>query len=61
MKSYMEPSNVCANDRVTKGIKGDIEEEEEEDEEDNDEDNNDDDIILVFLASIALSMASTAR
>jgi hypothetical protein len=55
----MEPSNVCANDRVTKGIKGDIE--EEEDEEDNDEDNNDDDIILVFLASIALSMASTAR
>ena len=60
MKCYMEPSNVCANDRVTKGIKGDIE--EEEDEEDNDEDNNDDDdIILVFLASIALSMASTAR
>ena len=58
MKSYMEPSNVCANDRVTKGIKGDIEEEEDNDEDNN---NDDDDIVLVFLASIALSMASTAR
>ena len=54
MKSYMEPSNVCANDKVTNGSIGG--------EDDNDDDDNDDDaVILVLLASIAISMASTDR
>ena len=49
MKSYMEPSNVCANDKVTNGSIG------------GEDDNDDDAVILVLLASIAISMASTDR
>lgn len=49
MKSYMEPSNVCANDKVTKGSIG------------GEDDNDDDAVVSVLLASIAISMASTDR
>jgi hypothetical protein len=42
----MEPSNVCANDKVTKGSIGG---------------EDDDAVVSVLLASIAISMASTDR
>jgi hypothetical protein len=45
----MEPSNVCANDKVTKGSIG------------GEDDNDDDDVVLALLASVAISMASTDR